>query len=349
MAHFMNNRGARISKSIQNVAVGQSLTIGVYGAAGLTVAPNASGVAKITPQGNDGLNFWYVLEASRRGHVMVEAKKGAMVWDSFQLAVGAETQAASAGPKLGIRGSVGAGGDNHMEDVVLVTTLLNDKLQERKRDRLPINSDGSFSRLHAEIQSFQRDVLGLRGDGRVDPGGATMRALQSKGLGISDLQIEEKWKRDQPAPLALKRLIQMHVPMVKKIDIYAPRNIAASTSVSMHAYGCAIDLYLSASVETDRVKGDFIFDCVKKNASEMRLGAIIWNRMIYSGTWSRLTPYTGPNPHTDHLHLEWSTDNSQQTYWPSFEADLAAGASPPLPTAPRGSPPVAVGGTKGRL
>lgn len=90
MAHFINAKGSRISNSIQQAGVGASVTIGVWGAAGLTVGPNDRSIATIKPLGPDSKNnTWFSLTGVRVGNVMVEAKQGAAVWDFFQLAVGA--------------------------------------------------------------------------------------------------------------------------------------------------------------------------------------------------------------------------------------------------------------------
>lgn len=89
MAHFVNSKGTRISNAIIKGGIDQPMTIGVYGAAGLTVGPNDSSIASITNQGADQHQItWYKLTGKRIANVMVEAKMGASVWDYFQLVVG---------------------------------------------------------------------------------------------------------------------------------------------------------------------------------------------------------------------------------------------------------------------
>lgn len=72
--------------------------------------------------------------------------------------------------------SVGHGGLNRTEDVVLVQTLLNRHLQPPQR---PLAVDGVMSpRLVTAIVNFQRRVLHIgRPDGLIQPGDATMLAL----------------------------------------------------------------------------------------------------------------------------------------------------------------------------
>jgi hypothetical protein len=93
MAHFVNAAGTRISNAIIDAAIGFPLTLGVYGAAGLTVGPNDSSVAGFKSNGGaDKYNVtWYTLTGKKAANVMVEAKQGGSVWDFIQVKVGAPT------------------------------------------------------------------------------------------------------------------------------------------------------------------------------------------------------------------------------------------------------------------
>jgi peptidoglycan hydrolase-like protein with peptidoglycan-binding domain len=72
--------------------------------------------------------------------------------------------------------SVGRGGLNRTEDVLLVQALLNRHIQAPQR---PLVVDGVMSsRTIAAIEEFQRRVVNIhRPDGRIDPGDRTMAAL----------------------------------------------------------------------------------------------------------------------------------------------------------------------------
>ena len=72
--------------------------------------------------------------------------------------------------------SVGRGGLNRTEDVLLVQELLNRHIQAPQR---PLVVDGVMSsRTIAAIEEFQRRAVNIhRPDGRVDPGDRTMAAL----------------------------------------------------------------------------------------------------------------------------------------------------------------------------
>jgi peptidoglycan hydrolase-like protein with peptidoglycan-binding domain len=72
--------------------------------------------------------------------------------------------------------SVGRGGLNRTEDVLLVQELLNRHSQAPQR---PLVVDGVMSsRTIAAIEEFQRRVVNIhRPNGRIDPGDHTMAAL----------------------------------------------------------------------------------------------------------------------------------------------------------------------------
>ncbi len=72
--------------------------------------------------------------------------------------------------------SVGRGGLNRTEDVLLVQELLNRHSQAPQR--LLVVDGVMSSRTIAAIEAFQRRVVNIhRPDGRVDPGDRTMAAL----------------------------------------------------------------------------------------------------------------------------------------------------------------------------
>ena len=72
--------------------------------------------------------------------------------------------------------SVGRGGLNRTEDVLLVQELLNRHIQAPQQ---PLVVDGVMSsRTITAIEAFQRRVVNIhRPDGRIDPGDRTMAAL----------------------------------------------------------------------------------------------------------------------------------------------------------------------------
>lgn len=80
--------------------------------------------------------------------------------------------------------SVGRGGVNGRNDTLIVQKLLNDSMKMTPGFR-PLTVDGiTGPKTIAAIDSYQRNVLRWgRTDGRVDPGGQTLQALNGSGFG----------------------------------------------------------------------------------------------------------------------------------------------------------------------
>src|SRR5262245_53596572 len=84
---------------------------------------------------------------------------------------------ASAFAKLSLGGSVGEGGKNSAPDVRRVVI----RLQFLGR----LGQDVDLNTLGATIHQFQRDAAGMKyGDGRIDAGGKTLKALNAQMTGL---------------------------------------------------------------------------------------------------------------------------------------------------------------------
>jgi hypothetical protein len=110
---------------------------------------------------------------------------------------------------------------------------------------------------------------------------------------------------------------------------YACRaNTANKSQLSIHAVGRALDITASGGA------GDEIADYLVNNAEALGIQLIIWNHTIWkigeSGPSSR--QYSGPNPHTDHVHAEVTN------------AVAANGPGAPTTGEPSGDDPSADGG-----
>jgi hypothetical protein len=89
-----------------------------------------------------------------------------------------------------IRASVGRGGTNRREDVITVQTLINRHIQSIAPTPALRVSGLVDSGTIAAIEAFQRRVVGLpRPDGRVDPNGRTLAALNS-GAGNAAVAVQ---------------------------------------------------------------------------------------------------------------------------------------------------------------
>lgn len=105
-----------------------------------------------------------------------------------------------------ISSSVGYGGKNQMADVIVVQTLLSTQIASSTKLQKwlsPIPFHGQISTWSrsdptiAAITIFQREIMGFtKPDGRVDPGGKTLRALEGKpfGWGASSSKPVLEWE-----------------------------------------------------------------------------------------------------------------------------------------------------------
>jgi hypothetical protein len=89
------------------------------------------------------------------------------------------------------------------------------------------------------------------------------------------------------------------VSEITRWDGYACRaNTANRRQLSVHAVGRALDLFTR--------KGDPVANYLITNSNVLGVQMVIWNRTVWRITASgaRSKAYTGPNPHTDHVHVE---------------------------------------------
>uniref|UniRef100_A0A914CMW5 ARB-07466-like C-terminal domain-containing protein n=1 Tax=Acrobeloides nanus TaxID=290746 RepID=A0A914CMW5_9BILA len=77
--------------------------------------------------------------------------------------------------------------------------------------------------------------------------------------------------------------------------IYNCRKIADSNRLSLHAEGRAVDVMISGS------KGQQAFDYAISIACKTGIQEVIFDRKIWTN--GKTKPYTGQNPHTDHVHI----------------------------------------------
>jgi hypothetical protein len=131
------------------------------------------------------------------------------------------------------------------------------------------------------------------------------------------------WKGPQPAPRYLSHLLRANFPQIKQIGIYNDRYIAGTTIKSAHAEGRAIDFHLSARDPEQRGLADQLVVALIRNARQLGIDNVIWNRQIWSVRYSGPRPYKGQNPHTDHVHAEFTREGSQQLMLPAIDVEIA--------------------------
>lgn len=86
----------------------------------------------------------------------------------------------------------------------------------------------------------------------------------------------------------------------KFMGAYNNRNVRGGSSKSMHAYGRAFDIGSSPSIMSK------IAEYARTTFKDLQY--VIYNRRIAGvGKGSKWRPYSGVNPHTDHVHIDFKT------------------------------------------
>ncbi len=91
--------------------------------------------------------------------------------------------------------------------------------------------------------------------------------------------------------------------------------------ISEHKSGRAFDWGISATDPTEKATADALLAQLLASDAELfrRLGLmyVIWNTQIWSVRTKSWVPYTGTNPHTDHVHFSfgWPGAKAQTSYF----------------------------------
>lgn len=153
-------------------------------------------------------------------------------------------------------------------------------------------------------------------------------------LACSTLRNEKKmtdsWSQAQPAPKEMIRMLSVNFPQVRNLGIYSCRNVEGTSKKSAHAEGRALDVGLCASDPGERMLGDQLFLLIIKTAYQAGIDNVIWNRQIWSILKGGPRPFIGSyphggprNPHTDHIHIEWTREGSRLRQLQYLELQIA--------------------------
>jgi hypothetical protein len=126
------------------------------------------------------------------------------------------------------------------------------------------------------------------------------------------------WHQNQPAPSQAIRMIHANFPQVTNLGIYVCRNVAGTSAKSAHAEGRALDIGVNAHNPAEKAVGDGLFAALIRAAAQSGIDNVIWNKQIWSQAKGGPRPWGGTyangapkNPHTDHIHVEWTQPGSQ--------------------------------------
>jgi len=118
----------------------------------------------------------------------------------------------------------------------------------------------------------------------------------------------------------LRQHIQSTHAGVARIGGYSCRKNSANRSeTSVHGVGRALDIMIpTIGGRANKAVGDPIANWLVKNAQNIGVQYLIWNRTKWSGSRRGIKHgrYGGPSPHVDHLHVELNIDAARQlTPW----------------------------------
>ena len=107
---------------------------------------------------------------------------------------------------------------------------------------------------------------------------------------------------------ALGRHLQGSFAQITRVFGYECRpNTALPGETSQHGTGRAIDVAIPRrDGDADNELGDPVANWLVMNSSRIGVQLIIWDHTIWVGRLSgtKDLPYSGPDPHTDHIHIE---------------------------------------------
>lgn len=112
---------------------------------------------------------------------------------------------------------------------------------------------------------------------------------------------------------------------------------------SLHGEGRSVDLYARVDRPAEKAQAEAYVAWMQSNAVELQVAYIIWNHNQWS--WARRAdgwrPYTQPNKHTDHIHVDLSWEGARNPS-PLFAGGVPGlgGGQNPAPTPPAPVPPV---------
>jgi hypothetical protein len=143
--------------------------------------------------------------------------------------------------------------------------------------------------------------------------------------------------RFMPGAAALRLYVLRTFAGVHTVGGYdCRRNTANAAETSVHGTGRAIDVMIpTVSGRADSEVGDPIANWLVLHASAIGVQYIIWNHVYWNGSrrGRKDGPYTGPNPHVDHIHVELNNAGAARlTPW--FQSSQS-GASATQPTIAR--------------
>jgi hypothetical protein len=108
-----------------------------------------------------------------------------------------------------------------------------------------------------------------------------------------------------PGARALMAWILANVKDATNLGIYSCRNVRGGSTTSCHGEGRALDVGMPMARGKGSAAGEMLVALLlEAGPANLGIQTVIYNRRIYSAKTPGGRPYTGVNPHYDHLHIE---------------------------------------------
>lgn len=96
-----------------------------------------------------------------------------------------------------------------------------------------------------------------------------------------------------------RRVLLRRFRRITDVQVYACRKVAGSSSWSQHAWGNALDVF-ATKAELGQIARYLV-----RHARRRRVQTVIFDGRSWSWDHRRWVPYTGSNPHTSHVHVDF--------------------------------------------
>ena len=135
----------------------------------------------------------------------------------------------------------------------------------------------------------------------------------------ADANPRVNWQRNQPIIHFLRQLIPSFFPLLTSHGRRGQHESGvggynADPHRGAHNEGRAADIYANASRADEKAIGDGLFRIFSHHAYELGVENVTWNHRSWDARdlLGVSHPFTGDDPHTDHVHVSFTCEGSQR-------------------------------------
>jgi len=102
-----------------------------------------------------------------------------------------------------------------------------------------------------------------------------------------------------PAAQNWMKKARVHFPQIASMQVWNCSMVPGTSVWSQHAFGNAVDNF------SDPATMEALFHWAIANKQPLSLHTVIYNHRVWDRERPYIHPYTGTNPHTDHVHADF--------------------------------------------